>query len=130
MLKLIKKHENNLEYFHLNTQSIIRKRTQLKNLMHDCGLNTIFAISETWLNDKDDSLLWNVLNDTHVMFRNDRVPETNKKKIKKKGGGVALYVPKSLAPKEFKFKESKLHTAESVSDESKKNFDKKYKKDS
>ena len=52
--------------------------------MHDCGLNTIFAISETWLNDKDDSLLWNVLNDTHVMFRNDRVPENNKKGKRKK----------------------------------------------
>ena len=126
MLEIIKKHENNLKYFHLNTQSIIRKRTQLKNLMHDCGLNTIFAISETWLNDKDDSLLWNILNDTHVMFRNDRVPENKKKK--KKGGGVALYVPKSLAPKEFKFKESKLHTGESVWVECKKNFDKKCKK--
>ena len=128
MLEIIKKHENNLKYFHLNTQSIIRKRTQLKNLMHDCGLNTIFAISETWLNDKDDSLLWNVLNDTHVMFRNDRVPENNKKKKKKKGAGVALYVPKSLAPKEFKFKESKLHTSESVWVECKRNLDKKCKK--
>ena len=43
-----------------------------KNLMQECGLNAIFALSETWLNNNNDSLLWNVLTETHVMFRSDR----------------------------------------------------------
>ena len=46
-LKLLKKYKNNLKIFHLNTQSVIRKKTQLKLLFNNIGENTIFGVSET-----------------------------------------------------------------------------------
>ena len=95
MIDIIKKHESNIKFFHINAENIIRKRTQIKNLKQDYGLSAIFALSEMWLNKNDDSLPWNVLNETHIMFRNDRNSDN------KKGGGVAIYVPKILAPKEI-----------------------------
>ena len=67
ILKIIKKHDKHLKFLHINAQSLIRKRMQLKNLMHDIGSNTIFAISETWLCENDDTLVWNVLSDTHIV---------------------------------------------------------------
>ena len=88
ILKILPKYRNNLKFFHLNAQSLARKRTQLKNLFNDIGENTIFGISETWLSPENDENLWNVLSETHIIFRNDR-----KQTKKQKGGGVALYVP-------------------------------------
>ena len=38
-----------LNFVHLNFQSIIRKRMQLKKFLDDMGENTIIGISETWL---------------------------------------------------------------------------------
>lgn len=120
MLKIKCKYETNLKFLHINAQSLNRKRIQLKILMNDFGVNTVFAITETWLNDSDDTLIWNVLNETHVMFRQDRV--ANKKK---KGGGVALYVPKSFAPKKYtNTPQSRTDSCESVWVECKNSFDK------
>ena len=97
ILKILPKYRNNLKFFHLNAQSLARKRTQLKNLFNDIGENTIFGISETWLSPENDVKLWNILSETHILFRNDR-----KQTKKQKGGGVALYVPKRLSPREMK----------------------------
>ena len=40
---------SNLKFVHLNFQSIIRKRMQMKKFIDDMGENTIIGISETWL---------------------------------------------------------------------------------
>ena len=84
----------NLKFFHFNFQSNIRKRMQLKNFLDDMGENTIIGISETWLKKEDGDNLWNFQPRTHAMFRYDR-----QSAVKKKGGGVLLYIPVKLAPK-------------------------------
>ena len=84
----------NLKFVHLNFQSIIRKRMQLKKFLDDMGENTIIGISETWLKKEDSDNLWNFQPRTHAMFRYDR-----QSAVKKKGGGVLLYIPVKLAPK-------------------------------
>ena len=44
---------------HLNFQDIREKKQNgLKNSSNDLGLNTILAISETWLTDKDEFKTW------------------------------------------------------------------------
>ena len=58
------------------------------------GENTIIGISETWLKKEDSDNLWNFQPRTHAMFRYDR-----QSAVKKKGGGVLLYIPVKLAPK-------------------------------
>ena len=84
----------NLKFVHLNFQSNIRKRMQLKKFLDDMGENTIIGISETWLKKEDSDNLWNLHPRTHAMFRYDR-----QSAVKKKGGGVLLYIPVKLAPK-------------------------------
>ena len=51
-------------------------------------------VSETWLKKEDSDNLWNLHPKTHAMFRYDR-----QSAVKKKGGGVLLYIPVKLAPK-------------------------------
>ena len=58
------------------------------------GENTIIGISETWLKKEDSDNLWNLHPRTHAMFRYDK-----QSAVKKKGGGVLLYIPVKLAPK-------------------------------
>ena len=67
---------------------------QLKKFLDDMGENTIIGISETWLKKEDSDNLWNFQPRTHAMFRYDR-----QSALKKKGGGVLLYIPVKLAPK-------------------------------
>ena len=61
---------------------------QLKKFLDDMGKNTIIGISETWLKKEDSDNLWNLHPRTHAMFRYDR-----RSAVKKKGGGVLLYIP-------------------------------------
>ena len=84
----------NLKFVHLNFQSIIRKRMQLKKFFDDIGENTIIGISETWLKKEDSDNLWNLHPRTHAVFRYDR-----QSAVKKKGSGILLYIPVKLAPK-------------------------------
>ena len=84
----------NLKFVHLNFQSIIRKRMQLKKFLDDMGENTTIGISETWLKKEDSDNLWNLHPRTHAMFRYDR-----QSAVKKKDGGVLLYISVKLAPK-------------------------------
>ena len=67
---------------------------QLKQFLDDMGKNTSIGISEAWLKKEDCDILWNLLPRTHAMFRYDR-----QSAVKKKGGGVLLYIPVKLAPK-------------------------------
>ena len=66
---------------------------QLKKFLDDMGENKIIGISEKWLK-KNSNSLWNLHPRTHAMFRYDR-----QSAVKKKGGGVLLYIPVKLAPK-------------------------------
>ena len=51
---------------HLNFQDIREKKQNgLKNLSNDLGLNTILAITETWLTDKDEFKTWDNSPKTH-----------------------------------------------------------------
>ena len=77
ILKILPKYRNNLKFFHLNAQSLARKRTQLKNLFNDIGENTIFGISETWLLPENDVKLWQVLSETHILCK----PKTKKEGV-------------------------------------------------
>ena len=81
ILKILPKYRNNLNFFHFNAQSLARKRTQLKYPFNYIGENTIFGISETWLSPEKDVKLWNILSETHILFRSDR------KQTKKQKGG-------------------------------------------
>ena len=67
---------------------------QLKKFPDDMGENTIIGISKTWLKKEDSDNLWNLHPRTHAMFRYDK-----QSAVKKKGGGVLLYIPVKLAPK-------------------------------
>ena len=44
--------------FHVNAQSLIKKRLTLEDITKDLGTNTIYGISETWLKETDDLKLW------------------------------------------------------------------------
>ena len=64
-------------------------------MFNNIGENTIFGVSETWMTETHDPNLWNVLKETQLFFNFNRCIND-----KSKGGGVALFVPLSLAPKE------------------------------
>ena len=57
-LRIIQNKENYLKYVHLNFQDIRKKQNGLKNLSKDLGLNTVLAITETWLTGKDEFKTW------------------------------------------------------------------------
>ena len=66
----------------------------MKKFLDVMGENTIIGISETWPKKEDSDNLWNLHPRTHAMIRYDR-----QSAVKKKGGGVLLYIPVKLAPK-------------------------------
>ena len=70
----------NLKFVHLNFQSFIRKRMQLKKFLDDMGKNTFIGISETWLKKKDSDNLWNLHPRTHAMFRHHRQSAVKKER--------------------------------------------------
>ena len=63
-LRIIQNKENYLKYVHLNFQDIQKKQNGLKNLSNDLGLNTVLAITETWLTKKDEFTTWDISNKT------------------------------------------------------------------
>ena len=83
-----------LKFFHVNAQSLVRKRLVLEDIVRDLGTNTIFGISETWLKETDDLKLWKINPNNFKTFRADRDTPT-----KECGGGVMLIIPSSLNPK-------------------------------
>ena len=96
VLQILQSKEYYLKYAHLNFQDIRRKQNGLKNLSMDLGLNTVLAITETWLTKKDEFKTWDISPNTHKCFRYDR-----KCVDKTKGGGILLYIPFQLEPKEL-----------------------------
>ena len=95
-LRIIQNKENHLKYVHLNFQDIRRKQNGLKNLSNDLGLNTVLAITETWLTEKDEFKTLDISPKTHKCFR-----YTKKCVDKTKGGGIFLYIPYKLETKEL-----------------------------
>ena len=95
-LRIIQNKENYLKYVHLNFQDIRKKQNGLKKLSNDLGLNTVLAITETWLTEKDEYKTWDISPKTHKCFRYDR-----KCVDKTKGGGILHYIPYKLEPKEL-----------------------------
>ena len=96
ILRIRQSKENYLKYAHLNFQDIRRKQSVLKNLGNDLGLNTVLAITETWLTKKDEIKTWDIPSNTHKCFIYDR-----KCVDKFKGGGILLNIPCQLEPKEL-----------------------------
>ena len=84
-----------IKIIHINAQSLLKKnRIMLEDFVRDLGLNTMFGISETWLNITDDNQLWNLNPNLFKTFRMDRNSTT-----KERSGGVMLIVPLHLSPK-------------------------------
>ena len=96
ILRILQSKENYLIYAHLNFQDNRRKQNGLKNLSNDLGLNTVLAITETWLTKKDEFKTWDISPKTHKCFRYDR-----KCVDKTKDGGILIYIPCQLVPKEL-----------------------------
>ena len=62
------------------------------------AIESSFGISHTWLTPDEDLFLWNVVSSNHELFRYGR----SRNNEKNKGGGVTLFAPLTLAPKERK----------------------------
>ena len=79
---------------HLNVRSMVNKWDLLKTQFSGSNLH-ILGFSETWLNDKLPSTLFQ-LSKEYTLIRNDRNwSEANDHTIKK-GGGVGLYIRSNL----------------------------------
>ena len=89
--------KNNVKIFSLNCRSIVGQNSTLKQLMDDLGKNTIFGLTETWLKMNDDIRFWEVRSENFQCFRKDRNLSLHDKTS---GGGLLLYIPRSLKPKE------------------------------
>ena len=65
-----------------------KKQNGPKLLGKDLGLNTVLAITETWLTKKDEYKIWDISPKFRKCFRYDR-----KSVNKTKGGGILLCFP-------------------------------------
>ena len=93
--RFVKKNSNRLKFCHINCQSAIQKKAQLTTMLQDLGSNIIFALSETWLKDEDNTKHWELNNEKFKTFRCDRNRRKNTL-----GGGVMIFVPRVLNPKQ------------------------------
>ena len=66
----------------------------MHEILNDSGTNTIYGLPETWLKACDDETFWNLNSNHFKPYRCDRHMSQNDR-----GGGVMLFVPKSLNPK-------------------------------
>ena len=86
-----------LKYVHLNFQDHRKKKQNgPKNLSNDLVLNTVLAITETWLTKKDEFKTWDISPETQKRFRYNRkcVDKTTRVVI-------LLYIPYKLESKEI-----------------------------
>ena len=61
-----------MKIYHVNAQSLIKKRLTLEDITKDLCTNTIYGISETWLKETDDLKLWKNNPNNFKTFRVDR----------------------------------------------------------
>ena len=82
---------------HLNVRSIVKKIDQIRILLQDSNVD-VFTLSETWLKPFLHTALFEI--DGYKLFRLDRGYSSKTKKsnrIKKRGGGLLIYVKNSLS---------------------------------
>ena len=96
LVSIFKGNRKKLKFFHVNCQSLIKKETTMHEILNGLGTNTIYGFSETWLK-ADDEKFRNLNSDYCKSYRCDRYLSQ-----KDRGGGVMLFVPKSLNPKSRK----------------------------
>ena len=94
------KNSKGMHIAHLNVRSLMNKWDAFKAQFENSCVH-ILGLSETWLNDKIPSSLFNLSKD-YVLIRNDRNWSEDSTNDIKKGGGVCLFV------------NSKLHFCEST----------------
>ena len=97
LVSIFKENRKKLKLIHVNCQSLIKKKSTMHQNLNDLGTNTIYGLSETWLKADDDETFWNLNIDYFKSYRCDRYLSQ-----KDRGGGVMLFVPKSLNPKSRK----------------------------
>ena len=90
----LKKYSNSLKIFHINSQSLTKKRNQVKMLTNQLSEKCIYCFSETWLTKTDIDDTFNPDKNAFACFRFDRFSTT-----KTRGGGVMALIPKTLSPK-------------------------------
>ena len=83
-----------MHFAHINIRSIHNKWDVFKAQFSSSNLH-ILGISETWLNDKLPNGLYNLSNE-YTLIRNDRKWCENGNSVPKKGGGVALFIKKTV----------------------------------
>lgn len=92
---LSEEHTNCTKIVHANFQSMAGKPELFREAMVDLhDKKTIIGITETWLRNDDSSNTWSYDKDHLQFFRKDR----SHANPRKKGGGVALYVPTQYHP--------------------------------
>ena len=91
---MFKKNNRSLKFFHLNAQSLLKKRSTLENLINDLGANTIFGFSDLWTKTSHDKKLWQIGPTYYKTFRTDREAPN-----RENGGGVMQIIPACLNPK-------------------------------
>lgn len=85
----------NFTIYYQNVRSLKTKSNDFfSNVL--CNNFTVIALTETWLNNS----FYNseVIDDRYIVFRNDRSPNTSKKKH---GGGVLLAIKSSFEVERF-----------------------------
>ena len=93
MMKKIKLFDSRIKILHQNARSLAGQHLLLKELIQDIGYNCIYAFSETWLSQNHPEF-WHVDKQNFDCFRKHRIQTT-----KTKGGGIIMYIPKSLKPR-------------------------------
>ena len=79
---------------HMNVRSLMNKWDMFKAQFATSNIH-IIGISETWLNEKLPTDLYNLSND-YVFIRNDRTWHDGNATLNKKGGGVGIFVNSRL----------------------------------
>ena len=79
---------------HLNVRSMVNKWDLLKTQFSSSNLH-VLGFSETWLNEKLPSALYQLSKD-YVFLRNDRNWSDLNDNTIKKGGGIGLYIHRGL----------------------------------
>ena len=54
LIQYFTENSTHLKIFHMNCQSLVKKKHVLQHMMSDLGDNTILAFSEKWLKENDD----------------------------------------------------------------------------
>ena len=90
--------------FTLILQKSYRKRSDLQELVHKGGYNTIYGVSHTWFNNSNDHNLRTMDIEQLTAFRRDRSTDGKRRSSgvmtkRRRSSGVRILIPKTLNPK-------------------------------